>query len=174
MLSGLNPKYQSASAFPAKLRFRDLLSSSENEAWPACTWRDSRSGVSHPDPLTFGLFAAPAGHKRSPEPGTALGGREVPAAAAGEGIHEAAEGKECFSTPAGARKEAGNLPALLELHLHLPEAWRGQERGPRAPHPDLQEKEGNGLFFFFGSTGHKAIAPAAEDTPPPSKPQFHL
>lgn len=36
--SGLNPEYQSASAFGAKVGWRGLLSSGESKAWPGAGW----------------------------------------------------------------------------------------------------------------------------------------
>ena len=131
---------------------------------------NSCSRVSHPDPLAFGFLAAP-GHKprsRSLGPHSAdrRSRRQRREKASTKPLRE-----RSVSTPAWARKEAGNLSALLELHLNLPEAWRRQERGPRAPHLTCRRKRETGFFFFsffLGSTGHKAVAPAAEDTPFPS------
>lgn len=78
-------------------------------------------------------------------------------------------GKDVFSHPDRARKEAGNLPALQEFHLNLPEAWSGEEGGQRRTcmqaRPGVQKNRGRGIV---NSSTHRPIAPRAADTPFPS------
>lgn len=115
--------------------------------------------MSHPDPLTSGLFTAP-GHER-------LVGARPHSAGAGRRhtLRWRPRGKyvllcfgfvSFFPTPVWARKEARNLWAPWTFHLHLPGAWTGQEGGP------------GGERAFLGPTRHRSMVSGAENIPFPS------